>query len=143
MSQYVNFYLKTSGDSSYACVGSYLRSSAVYEVTGHYLPYEKTKELKANDLNNFIAETNNQITAADRNIQCLKEKQNRLYGVNHFNDEILHMIDSYDELITEAEDEKNQFIYAANFFEFLLDILGMNEAVTIRAGVEAPDPLEV
>lgn len=142
MSQYVNFFLKTSSDSPYACAGSYSRSSAVYEVTDHYLPYEKTKELKVSDFNNFVAEANNHVAAADRDIQRLKEKIDKLYSVNHFNDEVLHIIDSYDEMITEAKDERDGFVFAANFFEFLSDILEMNEAAVIRAGVEASDPLE-
>ena len=142
MSQYVNFFLKTSKDSPYACVGSYSRSSAVYEVANHYLPYEKTAELKVNNLNDLVTEANNHVAAADRNIQRLKEKIDKLYSVNHFNDEVLHIIDSYDEMITEAKDERDGFIFATNFFEFLLDILAMNEAAVIRAGVEASDPLE-
>lgn len=140
MSQYVNFYLKSSKNSPYICIGNYGRSSTTYEIARHYVPYEKTKVLTIDNLNDMIICSNNQMTKTDNTVQRYIEKINKLYTVSNFNDEILHMIESYEELIKEAKEEREWFVYTANYFEFLIGILGMNDDAIICAGIEAAAP---
>ena len=51
MSMYVDFFIKR--DNKFIRIADYSRNSQIYEITSHYLPYEKVRALTIHDLEKF------------------------------------------------------------------------------------------
>lgn len=122
MSSYVNFYIRVN--KSFIPIGSYSRSSSLYQAINQMLPYEKITALTSEKIGRVIDEIKEEIEELEK----LKEKDKQTC------DKILSMVgNSVEEKMAsiysiEAEDENidyelEELKYSKNILQVYLDMI--------------------
>lgn len=154
MSAYINFYLR-GGDHFYP-IGTYSRSSAIYEMFEEYtmVPWEKimpvTKNVLANvqrNINENIEGFRNHIKTTQETIECIKTMNNSVEEKMERLNEEINWITDLEERIEELERVKS-------FISVLDDMLReaegshyyedksrwLDENMYVYVGIEVGDP---
>jgi hypothetical protein len=141
MSSYIHFFIR-KGDT-FIPIGTYGRSTRVYEAFEHDAPWEQIRAVTAADLDRI----RNTLISEEYYDTQLAELRRKMELIGTFTNTIEDKIDALDELEAEMEDWKDarkETRAARAFIGFLYDILDeadygdatMDPAATIYVGME-------
>lgn len=140
MSQYANFYIRPFDDKAYVSIADYTRSSAVYQICEHLLPYGKLKALTPSDLDTFIALAREEQQEWRDRINTYKTQIASIATFNNSVEEKQSAIADIQQYIDECSEELTSYQMAENFFYFLKDLIPFGtETPYLYAGIEV-DP---
>ena len=121
MSAYINFYLRVN--DKFAPIGSFSRSSMVYEITNLVLPWEKLIPITQQMLNNWIskAEDNRQRTVDAKKAD--EKKCAQIMAANNSLDDKLNAVARIEENYDEMDEFIDECSYTADIFYYLSNII--------------------
>lgn len=148
MSSYVNFYLRVN--DSFAPIGSYSRSSEMYQMMQTRCPYEKIAALTSSDLLDVIHEFENKINRMKEVRKADEKRCEMIMQANNSLDEKLQAIEDIESNFTDMDDyiEENQFaadtlrVFCHMIDEFRYTDFSNDFNHCIYAGIEAAGDLE-
>lgn len=143
MSMYVNFYLK-SRDGKFNPIGSFGRSTEVYQTIYRGLPCEKVKPITESCLSEVVGELESRVIVANKQIDDYWQVINeQIPKWNNSISEKMESIANYREAIDDKEQEIDGYRYAIGYFDALLTIIddvgygdGYHKDKYIYAGIE-------
>lgn len=140
MSQYANFYIRPFDDKAYISIADYSRSSSVYQICEHLLPYNKVKTLTPSDLDSFISSARTEQQEWRDRISIYKAQIASIANFNNPVEEKQRAISDIQQYIDECSEELTSYQMAENFFYFLKDLIPFGtETPYLYAGIEV-DP---
>lgn len=140
MSQYANFYIRPFDDKAYVSIADYTRSSAVYHICEHLLPYAKTVPLYPSNLDFFISSAREEQQEWRDRINTYKAQIASIANFNNSVEEKQSAIADIQQYIDECSEELTSYQMAENFFYFLKDLIPFGtETPYLYAGIEV-DP---
>lgn len=140
MSQYANFYIRPFDDKAYVSIADYTRSSAVYQICEHLLPYGKVVPLYSSDLDSFISSARDEQQEWRDRIDTYKAQIASIANFNNSVEEKQAAISDIQQYIDECSEELTSYQMAENFFYFLKDLIPFGtETPYLFAGIEV-DP---
>lgn len=114
MSSYINFYLRIN--DTFAPIGSYSRSSEMYQEFSNWIPYEKIRALTSNDLSEAISHFEEQA----RRLRDAKENdKKRCEMIMQANNPLSEKMDA----IYEIESSYDEIDESINELQFAADTL--------------------
>ena len=139
MSEYLNVYITTENKEVFIPLGTFCRSTKIYEVMSANAPYEKIRELTIDKLNRLILEVK------DNLFSLQKRKKSYKKALKLLSSKAENMLPTYFEIISTIEDldeEIEEYKFVLNRFEIYNEILNdYNEANTqIYYGIECYPP---
>lgn len=139
MSEYLNVYITTENKEVFIPLGTFCRSTKIYEVMSANAPYEKIRELTIDKLNRLILEVK------DNLFSLQKRKKSYKKALKLLSSKAENMLPTYFEIISTIEDldeEIEEYKFVLNRFEIYNEILNdYNEASTqIYYGIECYPP---
>lgn len=140
MSQYANFYIRPFDDKPYISIADYTRSSAVYQICEHSLPYCKVRALTPSDIDSFISSACEEQQEWRDRINTYKAQIASIATFNNSVSEKQSAIANIQQYIDECSEELTSYQMAENFFYFLKDLIPYGiETPYLYAGIEV-DP---
>ena len=147
MSQYISFYVRSKHDD-FIGLGDYSRSHLIYQLTDRALnvPYEHIRALTTNDLRAMKDEANLERDSINANIAKYRGYITDIATFNNSLDEKIECVAEYQDLIEECTEQLRQVELAAHYFQFLDDIIEINDFngipmdKRVYCGIEISDP---
>ena len=139
VSEYLNIYITTENKEVFIPLGTFCRSTKIYEVMSANAPYEKIRELTIDKLNRLILEIKANL------ISVQKRKKNYKKALKLLGSKTVNMFPTYFEIISTMEyldEEIEEYKFILNRFEIYNEILNdYNEVNTqIYYGIECYPP---
>ena len=145
MSQYVNFYLKTP-KGEFVSLFDFSRSSDIYQACSG-APYEKIRQFSYDDLSRCKDYIQDLLQIANNGKEKLLRNKEDLLHIQNPNKDILDKLNEIYEDMDSLEKEKEEIVYADEFFnliERMLDNFKYREIKedeqrsSLWYGIEAP-----
>ena len=147
MSAYIQFFIK--GKDQYYPIGTYCRSSAIYEGFDEYVPYENICAITVEKLAEIRENVN---TSIDRWNRFISEEEHKLEMVSKTNNSIEEKMEAYESIMASIG-EMRELIDGLNFVKHYIimlndmidevkygDIDWTTPDTYIYAGIEVGDP---
>lgn len=139
MSEYLNIYVTTEEKETFISLGTFCRSTKIYEIMSPNAPYEKIKELTIDKLSQLILEVKDNIAS------LRKRKKNYKKALEKLGSKAENIIPTFFEIITtieHLEKEIEEYNFILNRFEVYSEILDEYNKVNtqIYYGIECYPP---
>ena len=145
MSQYIYFFLKTD-NSPFIMLWESSRNSTMYQEIQEcaHVPYEKIREVGANDLNRYRNHIDEQISNYQNDIEHHRAKINQIGTWNNAPNDKYDLITNIEDSISAIEEEIEDLEHARNGIEAIMNVRELNDEShsKIYVGIECPYPTE-
>lgn len=137
MSQYTTFFLK--GDDKFYSLGDWSRNSCVAQIANPHLPHRYDVAKYCSQL--LLVEMEHEAGEKAREYrEKIKEYQKKINMVSNFENsaqEKLNIIEEYEEIIADLDEEQAHYEHASNYFSFLVELENQ-----VYAGIECSEQPE-
>ena len=131
MSAYIQFFIRNN--EAFMPIGTYCRSSAIYQAFDEYIPWEKIRPITEPLLRKIYSNVIDDIREYTDHIDKTKEHRAFIATFNNPMDEKIEMLDSIEEILGEYEEGLEQLNTVKSYIHFLNDII---EAVEFEDSID-------
>ena len=145
MSAYIQFFIRN--DEAFMPIGSYCRSSAIYQAFDEYMSWEKIRPLTFDLLNKISGNVKDDIAHHQKQISKIKEHKAFIATFNNSVEEKIEALEGVESLLREYEEGLDTLNHVKEYIYFLEDILEdveyaehIDENAYLYAGIEIGSP---
>ena len=145
MSAYIQFFIRK--DEAFMPIGSYCRSSAIYQAFDEYIPWEAIKALNEPLLDKIYGLVVDDINHHKEQIEKIKEHRAFIATFNNSIDEKMEMLENVEAMLHEYEEGLASLERVKAYICFLKDIIEdvtftehIDENAYLYAGIEIGSP---
>lgn len=133
MSSYIHFYIR--GEHELLPIWSSSRSSTMYQLFVHEVPYDRVRSISRNELRSFVDMVENEVKAYESSLEKIERRRADVREFDNPVDEKIEYLEALDE---QEEDYKEERRAAQRVEEFLRSLRMVQETVTYTEGFD-PD----
>ena len=141
MSAYIQFFIRNN--ETFMPIGTYCRSSVIYQAFDEYIPWEKIRPLNEPLLRRIYGEVMDEVQYCKNYISKIKEQREFIASFNNTVEEKMEMLNNVEETLSEYESDLDNLNNVKNYILFLNDIIeavefedDIDENAYLYAGVE-------
>ena len=145
MSAYIQFFIRN--DETFLPIGTYCRSSAIYQAFDEYIPWEKVRAISEPLLRKVYSNVTEDIQHHKEQIEKIKEHRAFIATFNNTLEEKMEMLENVESMLYEYEEGLDDLERVKSYIHFLEDIIEsveyethINENAYLYAGIEVGNP---
>ena len=138
MSAYIQFFIRHN--ETFMPIGTYIRSSKIYEYFDDYTPWEKIKHVTRPLLDKIRDNINDDILYYQKRYDRAKEMKEYVATMNNSMDEKMEWIENIEATLGDCCEEIEKAEYVKHYLNFLDDII---ESVEYEDGIDYKNYLYV
>ena len=132
MSSYIHFYIR--GKKELVPIWTSSRSSAMYQLFNHEVPYEKVRSISRRELCGFIQDAKNEISAYELRLEKIERRRADIVNFNNTTEE---KVEALENLEWERADIEEDLEEVKRVFEALMFMQETQDAVVYEDGYDA------